>query len=885
MSREVNRAARRREARKGKNRKSGMVALSIMATTSLMSSYVNLIRTEPSFAVADYSNCNGSTDEIEVNVSGSRSEDVARINLLDEEISASTARCVNVTFNTSDGGGDELHFSYWNGTSQDYADLDLITSANDKKVFFIGNDVIFNFNTVDNFDYDGSFEDSPIFTEIDLEVHDITFKYSQLEPTEEDGHGGVIRAESDLSIFGSSFWYNNITTSEGFTSFGAAVWIEGIESDLYIEDTQFVYNLAFTFYGASSGEGGGGAINGQNAKSVTVKDSAFRFNGTTGYGGAIKAGDDLFIEGTEFVENFTYSTDFYDYTRGGAIFADDDATISSSVFRENGSVSNYGYGPGGDIDMTDFGGAVYVDNGATITGSIFELNSANVSGGAVWAYSELSISDTEFADNTSNFEGGAIFLDYSSYYGVTASVIRGSSFTDNRSGQDGGAVYVRNYSYDDSDADFVITISDSTFTDNFAQSEGGALAVDNYAYITNSTFNGNRSREDGGAIHLQNNSVVSNSTFVDNMARFSGGAILGYYENEIVFNTFKDNVSDSDNRFSDSKIAQGEALSIAEGDIVGNIFAGDSEFPQLDFGSDRPHSMLYNLSTGDDFLAIESESTNRGNVALASFALDSELRDNDTTNFSQTLSLGSSSSAAYGFVQFSTVEGWAPLTDQRGVSRTSSANINAGAFEGFISRSAPSGSGGGSSPSGGGSSPAAFSALIISSAAPKAGAVVKVSGPELKKITEVYVGQTKVKISRVSDSELSFKLPKSVAGSVTLRLVGAGIDHIHILNIDGSVRNETVVPGFASNSTKLTRTMKKEIKAFVESNAGLTSVTCKGFTSAPATREDLRLARERGQATCDYIKKLNPELTVKVLAGAHTNKPGKQVRRVRLEMN
>jgi hypothetical protein len=79
--------------------------------------------------------------------------------------------------------------------------------------------------------------------------------------------------------------------------------------------------------------------------------------------------------------------------------------------------------------------------------------------------------------------------------------------------------------------------------------------------------------------------------------------------------------------------------------------------------------------------------------------------------------------------------------------------------------------------------------------------------------------------------------------------------------------------------------MKNEIKDFVEANSGLNTVTCKGFTSAPATRQDLRLAKQRGQATCDYIKTLNPQLEVKVLPGAHTNAPGQKVRRVRIEMN
>jgi hypothetical protein len=225
-------------------------------------------------------------------------------------------------------------------------------------------------------------------------------------------------------------------------------------------------------------------------------------------------------------------------------------------------------------------------------------------------------------------------------------------------------------------------------------------------------------------------------------------------------------------------------------------------------------------------------------------------------------------------VPFSTAEGWlgSEPRDQRGVIR-SAAFVNAGAFEGFVARAVPA------------FTPSTFYVLNVGATSPKAGSVVKVSGLLLKQVTEVYVGNTKVKLTKSSDGELSFKLPRSISGPVNVRFVGAGLDHIHVLNIDGSIRNEAVVPGFGSNSTKLTKAMKNEIKDFVEANSGLNTVTCKGFTSAPATRQDLRLAKERGQATCDYIKTLNPQLEVKVLAGAHTNAPGQKVRRVRIEMN
>jgi hypothetical protein len=93
-----------------------------------------------------------------------------------------------------------------------------------------------------------------------------------------------------------------------------------------------------------------------------------------------------------------------------------------------------------------------------------------------------------------------------------------------------------------------------------------------------------------------------------------------------------------------------------------------------------------------------------------------------------------------------------------------------------------------------------------------------------------------------------------------------------------------VVPGFALDSAKLTLRMKKAIRKFVLANPELTTVTCRGFTSLPASARDMKLARQRGKAVCDYILKLNPDLTVKVLKGGHTEKTGSENRRVRIVM-
>jgi len=94
----------------------------------------------------------------------------------------------------------------------------------------------------------------------------------------------------------------------------------------------------------------------------------------------------------------------------------------------------------------------------------------------------------------------------------------------------------------------------------------------------------------------------------------------------------------------------------------------------------------------------------------------------------------------------------------------------------------------------------------------------------------------------------------------------------------------TVVRGFAANSTKLTKEMRKEIRGFLRANPSLNQVACRGFTSAPVTVQDRALARDRGRVTCNLIKKLRPEATITVLSGSHNEKRGAQIRRVKITL-
>jgi hypothetical protein len=93
------------------------------------------------------------------------------------------------------------------------------------------------------------------------------------------------------------------------------------------------------------------------------------------------------------------------------------------------------------------------------------------------------------------------------------------------------------------------------------------------------------------------------------------------------------------------------------------------------------------------------------------------------------------------------------------------------------------------------------------------------------------------------------------------------------------------VQGFAANSPKLTKSMKKKIRQFLKANPTLNNVDCRGFTSSPATAKDRVLARKRGKAACDYILTHRPDAQVKIQSGSHTNKPGSQIRRVNIKLS
>ena len=205
------------------------------------------------------------------------------------------------------------------------------------------------------------------------------------------------------------------------------------------------------------------------------------------------------------------------------------------------------------------------DGGYTYDITIDNLQIKNSGGdGAAVQARNVTVRDSEFVGNTDS----AVYADQS----VTT---LDSVFSDNTSLFSGGAIV--------SEGDVII--DRSTFSGNSANAGG---AVNGYeAYISNSTFVENEGAA-GGAVNAYA-VIVYNSTFVENRAvgeGAEGGAVYAL-AGELTFNTFLDNVApdpvDGEDKPGNAiyKENEGGLFNIS---ILGNIFAGSSQNPQVTYG-------------------------------------------------------------------------------------------------------------------------------------------------------------------------------------------------------------------------------------------------------------------------------------------------------------
>lgn len=296
-----------------------------------------------------------------------------------------------------------------------------------------------------------------------------------------DDGGALGLDDVDAYVFDSTF-SGNVSGRDG-----GAIYTDG---DLYIYDSKFEGNSASVE---------GGAIYNENFD-LTVYRSTFREN-TAMYGGAIyHRDDDLDIVDSSFVSNRAERDSAGYGGFGGAVYTRSTAYlyVNNSRFADN--------------QATAKGGALYLQEDEwRIYDSTFDSNRVLSSddtalGGAIMAFDgDLTVERSFFTDNSAVKGGGiAVLSDDTSVYDTTA--VTSSAFVGNDARYIGAGIYVNAKSVD------TVGVSGSSFIENgddTAPLAGGGLLIGNLvdpstptdlAYVWNSTFMHNQAIYTGAGI-------------------------------------------------------------------------------------------------------------------------------------------------------------------------------------------------------------------------------------------------------------------------------------------------------------------------------------------------------------------------------------------------
>jgi uncharacterized repeat protein (TIGR01451 family) len=291
-----------------------------------------------------------------------------------------------------------------------------------------------------------------------------------------------------------------------------------------------------------------------------------------------------------------------------------------------------------NLTIADFNGAnnSAITNGGTLTltNSTFSGNSTNFEGGAIYNGGTLTVTNSTFSGNSTAGGldgGGAIYND-------GTLTVTDSTFSGNSTGHEGGAIYSSFYG--------TLTVTDSTFSGNYATGEfgeGGAMFLAPYSgdsyVVMNSTFSGNTASggQGGGIYLLQGALTVADSTFAGNSASTGGGGAVYNATNNSAILTLTNTI------LASSPAGGNCAPSAGVTDGGGNL----SDDASCSFSPPSIYS--------DTALNLGTLANNGGPT--------------------QTIALNSGSTA----IGFDT--GNCPATDQRGVTRPSATQCDAGAYQ------------------------------------------------------------------------------------------------------------------------------------------------------------------------------------------------------------
>ena len=429
-----------------------------------------------------------------------------------------------------------------------------------------------------------------------------------------------------------------------------------------------------------------------------------------------------------------------------------------------------------------------------------------------------------------------------------------------------------------------ITIEGLTFRDSdlsaidglgFDRRAGGAILEIKNSRFVNNNQSSQFSSENGGAIDTAADVVISNSSFVGNYALAKGGAIRTYATVSISNSLFVANSTYSDG----GAVYAGVQLPNNGGDLAGDIYSVNSSF----VANTAPSGgALFNY-LGDTELVLNTFFGNEGSTGAYS---QEAVFQNATTKLWGNIFGNYDWTVAQEVDELSEDLGYNIYKADPVIALTSttsrSASLDEFAFVHDLSNEEEG---------------EAYEDLIGAHAAESS----PVTSAPAFRITSSSVAADFV-IGSFPNADFNDFFTDKVSvdqlGNPRTLPFAAGAHHVSYVEPEVRDRTnnqtpvvvaptpkETMVPGFAANSSKLTKPMKKEIRQFLKANPNLKNVVCKGYTSSPSTPQDRTLARKRGKATCDYILTLRPDAKVSIRSGSHTNKPGSQIRRVEIKLS
>ncbi|MEZ4870007.1 MAG: DUF4347 domain-containing protein [Caldilineaceae bacterium] len=284
----------------------------------------------------------------------------------------------------------------------------------------------------------------------------------------------------------------------------------------------------------TANNGGGGLF---AADAVTVADSYFAGNNSSGSGAALRVGGALTMTATQIISNTASNG------RGGGVYVVADAVISSGSVAQNRA----GNGAG------DFGGGLAIGGNLTISGTQVISNQVSGTGGGLSVTGQLTATNTTIAGNWANTDGGGI-------YGSNTMTITNSQILSNTAGGSGGGVYSVS-----SDAK---EFSSSLIQNNRATtgSGGGMNGSGTWSLLATQVIS-NAAGDDGGGIRISTGELnAMDSLFqLNDTAISGGGASLG----EVIF------YLDHTDFISNTAVADGGAISGFLGEINGGRFQGN----------------------------------------------------------------------------------------------------------------------------------------------------------------------------------------------------------------------------------------------------------------------------------------------------------------------